>query len=32
MAENEDLWKHRSAGMSCATCMCFVIKELALGV
>ena len=32
MAENEDLWKHRSVGMRCATCMFFVIKELAPGV
>ena len=23
----QDLWKHRSLGMRCATCMWFVLKE-----
>lgn len=27
----EDPWKHRSSGMSCATCMWFVIKVPASG-
>ena len=27
MAEDRDLWKHRSVGMSCATCMFFIMKE-----
>ncbi len=27
--EDQDPWKHRSAGMRCQTCVWFVLKELA---
>jgi len=29
---SDDNWKHRSANMTCATCMWFVAKERAVGI
>lgn len=31
LAKREDLWKHKSTGMRCHTCMYFVTKEKTLG-
>jgi len=30
-SEKDDLWKHKSTGMRCHTCMYFVTKEKTLG-